>query len=133
VSKQVLLALSPLHHQLLPPAEVAHLLPSSFAPAVGKALMQQVLRHTPVPVLAGFQHKHAQLHMWHVWWHVGLRRYQWQQQQQAQGELHKLAQGEQLQNPRAEHERLFGSSRGGGDGSVVSLSPGQFYLDADAR
>ena len=74
LSKQVLLCLSPLHHQVLPPPEVAHLLPSSFAPAVGKALMQQVLLNTPVPVMAGYEHKHARLHMWHVWWHVGLRR-----------------------------------------------------------
>jgi hypothetical protein len=41
-----------------------------------------------------FAHGQAQLSMWHVWWHIGLRRYgttqQQQQQQQAPG-LHAAA------------------------------------------
>jgi hypothetical protein len=81
VSKQALLSLSPLHHQLLPPPEVAHLLPSSFAPAVGKALMQQVFDS---PVLDAFEYEHpsGRLQLYHVWWHVGLRVYARRQQVQ---------------------------------------------------
>lgn len=68
VSKQVLLALSPLHHQVLPPPATAHLLPSSFLPAIRKALMQQLF---DAPVLDGFEHEGCSLQLWHVWWHSG--------------------------------------------------------------
>jgi hypothetical protein len=82
LSHQVLLALSPLHHQQLPQPQLAALLPSSFGPVVGKVLMQQLgLRG----VLQEFEHKTAgQPLMWHVWWHIGVRRYHWVQQQQGQ-------------------------------------------------
>ena len=72
IAQQLLLALSPLHAQLLPRPETALLCPSSFPAAVGKALAGQLLSR---PVLDMFQHQKAQLTMWHVNWHIGLRRY----------------------------------------------------------
>ncbi|KAF6256668.1 hypothetical protein COO60DRAFT_88069 [Scenedesmus sp. NREL 46B-D3] len=72
VAQQLLLALSPLHAQLLPRPETAFLCPSSFPAAVGKALAGQLLSR---PVLDMFRHDQAHLAMWHVWWHIGLRRY----------------------------------------------------------
>ena len=130
------------------------MLPSSFAPAVGKALMQQLLQHTPVPVLAGFQHKHARLHMWHVWWHVGLRRYHWLRQQQGkmqerahgverqrQGQQKRVQQGELQQQQRQVGPQGRQQQQGSGSalqsGQVSSshtlLSPDELYMDADAR
>jgi hypothetical protein len=81
----VLLALSPLHHQQLPQPELAPLLPSSFGPAVSRLLMQQLGLGSS---LREFEHEAAgQPLMWHVWWHVGIRRYHWvKQQQQQQGQ-----------------------------------------------
>jgi hypothetical protein len=83
-AQQLLLALSPLHAQLLPRPETAFMLPSAFPAAVGKALQQQLLSQ---PLLDSFQHQQAQLTSWHVYWHIGLRRYAAarQQQQQQQG------------------------------------------------
>jgi hypothetical protein len=63
--------------QLLPPPELAPFLPSSFLPAIGKALMQQLLLQGPL--LQGFQHESAPAMQP---WHVGLRRYHALQQQQ---------------------------------------------------
>jgi hypothetical protein len=85
----MLLALSPLHAQLLPRPETAFLCPSSFPAAVGKALAGQLLSR---PVLDMFQHGQAHLSMWHVWWHIGLRRYGTMQQQQQPG-FHAAADG----------------------------------------
>jgi hypothetical protein len=86
LAQQLLLALSPLHAQLLPRPETAFLCPSSFSAAVGKQLMAEFASR---PVLDLFAHEQAHLSMWHVWWHIGLRRYgaskQQQQQQQQQG------------------------------------------------
>jgi hypothetical protein len=79
LAQQLLLALSPLHAQLLPRPETAFLCPSSFNAAVGKQLMSEMASR---PVLDLFRHNQAQLSMWHIWWHIGLRRYAAQQQQQ---------------------------------------------------
>ena len=114
LSKQVLLALSPLHQQVLPPAEVAHYLPSSFMPAIGKALMQQLF---DAPVLDGFEHETCRLQLWHVWWHVGLRRYAWLKQHQQQ--LQRLQRLERGQQQEA--------------GSPSSPAVEELYMDADAR
>ncbi|WIA21453.1 hypothetical protein OEZ85_000661 [Tetradesmus obliquus] len=80
LSHQVLLALSPLHRHQLPQPELAPLLPSSFGPVVARVLSQQLGLGG---CLREFEHEAAgQPAMWHVWWHIGLRRYHWQQQQQ---------------------------------------------------
>jgi hypothetical protein len=108
VAKQLLLALSPLHAQLLPRPETAFMCPSAFPAAVGKALQGQLLSR---PLLDSFQHQHAQLTSWHVHWHIGLRRYATRQQQQ-------LVKG------------------GGGSwpqGSVSAAELDQLYLDPDAK
>jgi hypothetical protein len=81
LAQQLLLALSPLHAQLLPRPETAFLCPSSFNAAVGKQLLSELASR---PVLYLFQHGQARLSMWHVWWHIGLRRYRAMQQQQQQ-------------------------------------------------
>jgi hypothetical protein len=81
LAQQLLLALAPLHAQLLPRPETAFLCPSSFNAAVGKALMSELASR---PVLDMFQHGQAQLSMWHVWWHIGLRKYAASRQQQQQ-------------------------------------------------
>lgn len=113
VSKQVLLALSPLHHQVLPRPAAAHLLPSSFPSAVGKALMQQLF---DAPVLDGFEHEGCSLQLWHVWWHVRLRVYGAQQQQAAFSK-----QLQEQQQAAAAKSRQAGKSRG----SSKSSSRGQ--------
>jgi hypothetical protein len=79
LAQQLLLALSPLHAQLLPRPETAFLCPSSFNAAVGKMLMKEFASR---PVLDMFAHKQAHLSMWHVWWHIGLRKYGASKQQQ---------------------------------------------------
>jgi hypothetical protein len=117
-AKQLLLALSPLHAQLLPPPETAFLCPSSFPAAVGKALAGQLLCR---PVLDMFQHGQAHLSMWHVWWHIGLRKYASTRQQQQQQQL--------------------GGVNGHAGGVASSLLSGSFsaaeldalYLDPDAK
>jgi hypothetical protein len=81
LAQQLLLALSPLHAQLLPRPETAFLCPSSFSAAVGKQLMAEFASR---PVLDMFAHEQAHLSMWHVWWHIGLRRYGASKQQQQQ-------------------------------------------------
>jgi hypothetical protein len=153
LSKQVLLALSPLHHQVLPQAEVAHLLPSSFAPAVGKAVMQQLL-HTPV--LDGFEHDDCRLQLWHVWFHVGLRRYAWLQQQAKQRQALLVARKPSAGRRSSRSSKNSSSnskdsssnkeSSGGKDSSSSSKDSsssknsssmpdniGDLYLNADAR
>jgi hypothetical protein len=84
LSLQVLLALSPLHQQLLPLKEQLPMFPASFGPAVNKLLMSQLgLRQ----LLQREVEPAGQPLMWHVWWHIGVRRYHWvQQQQQQQGQ-----------------------------------------------
>jgi hypothetical protein len=82
LAQQLLLALSPLHAQLLPRPETAFMCPSSFPAAVGKALAGQLLAR---PVLDMFQHQAAHLTMWHVHWHIGLRRYAAAKRQQQGG------------------------------------------------
>lgn len=77
----MLLSLSPLHRQLLPPPEQAWLCPSSFGRTVGKLLMQHLGLQQIAPE---HQHDVGQPDMWHVWWHIGLRRYHWLKQQQQQ-------------------------------------------------
>jgi hypothetical protein len=81
LAQQLLLALSPLHAQLLPRPETAFMVPSAFPAAVGKALQGYLLDR---PVLDAFQHQQAQLTSWHVYWHMGLRQYAARQQQQQQ-------------------------------------------------
>jgi hypothetical protein len=114
--------------------------------------MQQLLQHLPVPVLAGFQHKHAQLHMWHVWWHVGLRRYHWLRQQQEGLQQRAQSVGQQgkqqgkQQQQRVQQVGLQGQQQqqqGPGNSSVLQsdgvssshtlMSPDELYMDADAR
>jgi hypothetical protein len=90
LAQQLLLALSPLHAQLLPRPETAFLCPSSFNAAVGKALAGQLLSR---PVLDMFAHDTAHLSMWHVWWHIGLRRYGASKQQHQAPGLHAAADG----------------------------------------
>ncbi|KAF6253357.1 hypothetical protein COO60DRAFT_427501 [Scenedesmus sp. NREL 46B-D3] len=131
LSHQVLLALSPLHQQQLPQPELAALLPSSFGPVVGKVLMQQLGLGG---VLQEFQHESAgQPQLWHVWWHIGIRRYHWVKQQQ---------QGQQQQRqPTASSSSRVSSPAGGvaagGDSSGLSrLSPAQLealYTDPAAK
>jgi len=119
VSKQVLLALSPLHQQLLPPPEVAHFLPSSFVPALGKAVMQQLLH---APVLSSFEHDHCRLQLWHVWWHVGLRQHRAlleTQEHIRQQQQQQLVQSSPWEDTESTHCRSSSSS--------------DLYLDADAR
>jgi hypothetical protein len=128
VSKQVLLALSPLHHQVLPPPEVAHFLPSSFQPSIGKALMQQLLQ---APVMDGYQHQHCTLQPWHVWWHVGLRRYRWVQQLQQQATARRT--GAHQQPDSNATTASSGSSSSGSGGRVGGWSADELYVDADAR
>jgi hypothetical protein len=81
LSYQVLLSLSSLQQQLLPPTEVAPMCPSSFGPAVNKVLQQQL---GMAMLLQRDMLKLCQPLMWHVWWHIGVRRYHWVQQQQQQ-------------------------------------------------
>ena len=100
--------------------------------------MQQLLQHTPVPVLAGFQHKHAQLHMWHVWWHVGLRRYHWlqQQQQKMQQRAQTVGQSGEQQQQRVQQQGKQQQQQQqvpGGSSSAALLSLDELYMDADAR
>lgn len=126
VSKQVLLALSPLHHQVLPPPEVSYLLPSSFVPAVGKALMQQLF---DVPVMDGFQHPHCSLQLWHVWWHVGLRVYAAQQQKtafnaQLQAQLSQQPRPSRPAKPGGNQACQKGRSRNNGKSSSSGSSQG---------
>lgn len=123
LSKQVLLALSPLHHQLLPPAEVAHYLPSSFVPSLGKAVMQQLL-HCCTPVLSSFEHDHCRLQLWHVWWHVGLRRYRelLETQEHIRQQWQQLVQSSPCQDAESSHCHSSSGS-----------SSSDLYLDADAR
>ena len=79
LSLQVLLSLSPPHQQLVPSQEQLPLLPASFGPAVSKLMMSQLgLRQ----LLARDASSTGQPLMWHVWWHIGIRRYHWVQQQQ---------------------------------------------------
>jgi hypothetical protein len=135
LSKQVLLALSPLHHQVLPPPEVAHLLPSSFMPAVGKGLMQQLFQ---VSVMDGFQHQHCSLQLWHVWWHVGLRRYRWVQQLQQQATALRMGAHHQpscnaTTISSGKSSSSSSSSGSSGSGRVCGWSTDELYLDADAR
>jgi hypothetical protein len=102
----VLLSLSSLQHKLQPATEVTPLLPSSFAPLVNKLLQQQLgmamLLETDITRTAG------KPLMWHVWWHIGVRRYHWVQQQklQQQGQQQQedeecAADSEQLQQQNA--------------------------------
>uniref|UniRef100_A0A383WHG4 MYND-type domain-containing protein n=1 Tax=Tetradesmus obliquus TaxID=3088 RepID=A0A383WHG4_TETOB len=81
LSHQVLLSLAVHHQQLQPHVEVAPLCPSSFVPAVNKLLQQQL---GMAQLLQQKVFKAGQPLMWHVWWHIGIRRYHWLQQQQQQ-------------------------------------------------
>ncbi|WIA40226.1 hypothetical protein OEZ86_013609 [Tetradesmus obliquus] len=120
LAKQLLLALSPLHAQLLPRPETAFLCPSSFPAAVGKALAGQLLTR---PVLDMFQHSAAHLTSWHVHWHIGLRRYgmakQQQQQQQQWQRRRRQACGEGYSRATA--------------GNLSAAELDQLYLDPDAK
>jgi hypothetical protein len=107
LAQQLLLALSPLHAQLLPRPETAFLCPSSFRPAVGKALMAEI---TSRPLLDMFQHQEAHLTLWHVHWHIGLRRY--------------------AAAKRRQQQLGFGN---GSSSSSAGDSIDAWYLDPDAR
>jgi hypothetical protein len=129
LSHQVLLALSPLHHQQLPQPQLAALLPSSFGPVVGKVLMQQLGLQG---VLQEFQHEAAgQPLMWHVWWHIGVRRYHWVQQQQQQQEK----QHSQQQQQQGQQQQGAAAAAGGGQGlSRLSAAELQaLYTDPAAK
>jgi hypothetical protein len=117
LAQQLLLALSPLHAQLLPRPETAFLCPSSFPAAVGNALAGQLLSR---PVLDMFAHGQAQLSMWHVWWHIGLRKFAASKQQQQQG---------------VGGVKMPGSSSGVSRSSSVEdcSSINALYLDPEAR
>jgi hypothetical protein len=120
LAQQLLLALSPLHAHLLPRPETAFLCPSSFRPAVGKALMAEI---TSRPLLDKFQHEAAHLTMWHVHWHIGLRRYAAAEQQQQQQGLDTGSNG-------------IDSSRSSSSSSRAWLAADDIdalYLDPDAR
>jgi hypothetical protein len=121
LAQQLLLALSPLHAQLLPRPETAFLCPSSFRPAIGKLLMRELLSR---PVLDMFQHSQAQLSMWHVWWHIGLRRYGTMQQQQQQPQQQGLG-GTKVKGSSSSSN----SSSSFEDGSSIYA----LYLDPEAR
>jgi hypothetical protein len=116
-AKQLLLALSPLHAQLLPRPETAFLCPSSFNAAVGKALAGQLLSR---PVLDMFAHEQAHLSMWHVWWHIGLRKYAASRQEQQQ----------QLDGMNGYAGGSVGSLFGG---SLSAAELDTLYLDPDAK
>jgi hypothetical protein len=131
VSHQALLALSPLHRQQLPQPQLAALLPSSFGPVVGKVLMQQLGLHG---VLQEFQHESAgQPQMWHVWWHIGVRRYHWvQQQQQAKQHSQQQQQGQQQQG----QQQQGAAAAGGGGQGLSRLSAAELealYTDPAAK
>jgi hypothetical protein len=68
-----------------------------------------------------FQHGQAQLSMWHVWWHIGLRQYgaMQQQQQQQQG----------LRGTKVKASSTSSSSSSFEDGSGIDA----LYLDPEAR
>ncbi|WIA21457.1 hypothetical protein OEZ85_000664 [Tetradesmus obliquus] len=93
MSHQVLLSLSPLQHKLHPATEVTPLCPSSFMPAVNKLLQQQLgmaqLLHSALV-------RSGQPLMWHVWWHIGIRRYHWVQQQQQRQQQQQQQQDEEF-------------------------------------
>ncbi|KAF6253354.1 hypothetical protein COO60DRAFT_427423 [Scenedesmus sp. NREL 46B-D3] len=84
LSLQVLQSLAPQHQQLVPCQEQLPRFPASFGPAVQKLLMSQLgLRQ----LLARDVVSAGQPQLWHVWWHIGIRRYHWvKQQQQQQGQ-----------------------------------------------
>ncbi|WIA19934.1 hypothetical protein OEZ85_005822 [Tetradesmus obliquus] len=123
LAQQLLLALSPLHAQLLPRPETAFLCPSSFPAAVGKALAGQLLSR---PVLDSFQHSAAHLTMWHVHWHIGLRRYGSAQQQQQAG----LKVKQQQRTGAAAAAACQGS---GLYAELTAAELDQLYLDPDAK
>jgi hypothetical protein len=103
---------------VLPPPATAHLLPCSFLPAVGKALMQQLF---DAPVLDGFEHEGCSLQLWHVWWHAGLRVYAAQQQQAAfTKQLQEQQARQQQQQADAAKARQAGRNRGSGKSSSRS-------------
>jgi hypothetical protein len=124
LAQQLLLALSPLHAQLLPRPETAFLCPSSFPAAVGKALAGQLLAR---PVLDMFQHQEAHLTMWHVHWHIGLRRYAAAKRQQQQPGM---------QGSQQAHAAAAAAAAGQNNGLPAELSAAELdalYLDPDAK
>jgi hypothetical protein len=120
LAKQLLLALSPLHAQLLPRPETAFMCPSSFPAAVGKALAGQLLAR---PVLDMFQHQEAHLTVWHVHWHMGLRRYAAAKRQQQQREVHGG-----IHNHVASGGRSWPES-----GISAAAELDELYMDPDAK
>jgi hypothetical protein len=82
----VLLSLSPLHQQLQPPKNQLPLFPESFAPAVNKLPMSQLGMRQLLQREVEYK---GQPLMWHVWWHIGVRRYHWLQQQQQGQQQHE--------------------------------------------
>ncbi|WIA40229.1 hypothetical protein OEZ86_013611 [Tetradesmus obliquus] len=126
LAQQLLLALSPLHAQLLPRPETALLCPSSFPAAVGKALAGQLLSR---PVLDSFQHSAAHLTMWHVHWHIGLRRYGSAQQQQQQQQA-----GLKVKQQQRTGAAAAAACQGSGlYAELTAAELDQLYLDPDAK
>jgi hypothetical protein len=120
LAQQLLLALSPLHAQLLPRPETAFMVPSAFPAAVGKALQGQLLG---APVLDAFQHQQAQLTSWHVNWHIGLRRY-------------SAARQQEQQQQQAKQPAAAAAAVGAGRWQQAELSTAELdalYLDPDAK
>eukprot|EP00878_Enallax_costatus_P011331 GHUV01011832.1.p1 GENE.GHUV01011832.1~~GHUV01011832.1.p1 ORF type:complete len:560 (+),score=129.36 GHUV01011832.1:99-1682(+) len=132
LAKQVLLSLSALHHSVAPAPESALYLPSSFTAAAAKALQQQLLGR---PLLQGFAHDRCSLTPWHVYWHLGIRRYH------ARGYQHRKQQGLDLGQRQARDPADWLLHCLGGNNGVSSSSGGcggsldvdAMYLNADAR